>query len=86
MLEIIVGIAFMEMINIPHAKTAFVDQSEFPREILIVVTELPEYSPAGLEADARHNMMKAVADAVADRHLQGYKISWGGEYRKQTTA
>jgi hypothetical protein len=67
----------METIKIPHAKIAFVDQSEFPREILVVVTELPKHSPAGPEADARHDMLKAIVEAVADRHLQGHDIRWG---------
>jgi hypothetical protein len=66
------------MIEIPHAKTAFVDRSGFPREILIVVTDLPEHSPAGAEADARHEMMKAIANAVAENNLQDYKVRWNG--------
>ena len=67
----------MKEIKIPHAKTAFVDSSsQTPREILVVVTDLPEHSPAGPEADKRHEMMKAVAAAVEEHRLQEYKIRW----------
>jgi hypothetical protein len=52
----------MKEIKIPHAKTAFVDR--------------PERSSAGPEADNRHDMMSAVAAAVAEHRLQGYEIRW----------
>lgn len=68
----------MKIVKIPHAKTAFVDQSGFPYEKLIVVTTLPQYSPAGPEADARYDMLKAIATAVAERQLHGgADIRWG---------
>jgi hypothetical protein len=66
----------MEKISIPHATGAFVDQSRFPYEILIAATALPEHSPAGPEADARHDMLKAIAAAVAQRQMQGYQVHW----------
>jgi hypothetical protein len=66
----------MKEIKIPHAKTAFVDRSQAPRETLVVVTDLPERSSAGPEADNRHDMMSAVAAAVAEHRLQGYEIRW----------
>jgi hypothetical protein len=66
----------MTEIKIPHARTAFVDRSQTPREILVVVTDLPEHSPAGPEGDNRHDTMKAVAAAVEEHGLQGYEIRW----------
>ncbi len=59
---------------IPHAE-AFVDNSGYPWEILRVVTKLPEHSSAGPQADARWEMLKAIATKVAELNLQGYKIS-----------
>ena len=67
----------MKTVKIPHAKKAFVDKSGFPYEKLIVVTALPRYSQAGPEADARHDMLKAIAIAVAERQLHGRpEIHW----------
>jgi hypothetical protein len=68
----------MTAVKIPHARMAFIDRSAFPREILVVMTDLPEHSPAGPEADARHDMKKAIANYVAEHHLQDYKINWNG--------
>jgi hypothetical protein len=66
----------MDDFKIPHAENVFVDRSDTPRDFLFVVTNLPEHSSAGTEADARHDMMKAIAAEVAARQLQGYKIRW----------
>ena len=67
----------MDESKIPHALVAFVDrQSQVPREVLIVATSLPEQSPAGLEADARYEMLNAIAAEVAERGLHGYEIWW----------
>jgi len=65
-------------IAVPHAKTAFIDRSRTPREVLIVVTELSEHSPAGNEADARHDMLQAIARTVAEHNVSGgYEVRWG---------
>jgi hypothetical protein len=68
----------MKEIKIPHAKTAFVDSSQAPREILVVVTDLSEHSSVGSDARNRQDMMNAVAAAVAEHQLQGYEIRWSG--------
>jgi hypothetical protein len=64
----------MKEIKIPHAKSWFVDRSQAPREILVVVTDLSEHS--GSDASNRQDMMNAVAAAVAEHGLQGYEIRW----------
>jgi hypothetical protein len=66
-------------IKIRNAKTAFIDKSRTPYEYLVVVTDLPEYSPAGPEADKRHEMLKDIADTIAEHHLQKQPdIRWNG--------
>ena len=65
-------------INIPPAEAASIDKrSQVPREILIVVTSLPQHSPTGPEADARYELWNAVAKAKADYGLDGEDIRWG---------
>ena len=66
----------MEDIKIPHAKRAFVDRSGSPIEILRVFTELPEHSPSESDAQARHEMLQAIATEVADRKLDYYRVHW----------
>ena len=66
----------MEDIKIPHAEKAYVDRSLSPREFLHVVTKLPEHSPSGADADARHEMLKAIAAEVEARGLDFYRVYW----------
>ena len=66
----------MEDIKIPHAEKAYVDRSLSPREFLHVVTKLPEHSPSGADADARHEMLKAIAadKGLAAAHSEADRI------------
>jgi hypothetical protein len=63
-------------IKIPHAKTAFVDKSQTPREYLVVVPDLPEHSVSGSEARKRQDMLNAIAAKVDELGLQAYDIRW----------
>lgn len=68
----------MEEIEIPHAEKAFIDKiSSVPCEILVVVTRLPKESSAGRAADARYELLKAVAETKFLRGLHGDDIRWG---------
>lgn len=68
----------MDEIFIPHTLRAWIDRrSEVPREILVVVTRLPEHSTAGPEADDRHEMWVAIAIAKAKYGLHCERITWG---------
>lgn len=66
----------MPEINIPHAKTAFVDKSQTPWEYLVVVPDLPEHSVT--EAGQRLDMWNAIAAKVYELGLQGYDVRWPG--------
>ena len=66
----------MTDIKIPHAERTFVEQDP-PREILHVVTGLVEHpAEPGFDAGAKHDMMKAIANTVGDRRLDGYVVHW----------
>jgi hypothetical protein len=41
------------------------------------VTKLPQHSPAGPDADARYELLKAVAETKARLGLHGDDIRWG---------
>lgn len=43
---------------------------------MIVVTHLPKQSPAGPEADARHELLQAIAKIKAEYGLYGEHITW----------
>jgi hypothetical protein len=67
----------MDEIQIPHAESAVIDRvSSAPREILVIVTKLPKRSPAGPDADARYELLKAVAEVKARFGLHGDDIRW----------
>jgi hypothetical protein len=59
---------------IPRAVWAFVDHYDTSREILVVVATLSQHLPA--QADARHDVIEAIAETVARFDLQGYDIRW----------
>ena len=69
----------MATFDIPYAESVFIDRTTEPlREILVVVTQLPEPSPAGSGANAREELLKAVALNLYQRRLNGHRIVWSG--------
>jgi hypothetical protein len=66
----------MENLKIPHAHKVHVILDP-PRQILHVGTPLAE-SPGGVgfNAEAKQEMMKAIANRVARDGLDGYVVHW----------
>jgi transcriptional regulator with XRE-family HTH domain len=63
---------------IPHSTNSFVERG-FPNSILHITTALPEqYGQPGFDAQAKQELLQAVAKAVAAEDLQGYKVHWRG--------
>ena len=61
---------------IPHAHTVNVI-TDPPRKILHVGTALAENPGApGFNAEAKHEMMQAIAKCVSRKGLDGYKVHW----------
>ena len=66
----------MSQINIPHATSARIEVDP-PREFLRVVTGLAEHpAEPGFNANAKHEMLQAIAHYVGDHRLNGHKIIW----------
>jgi hypothetical protein len=66
----------MEDIKIPHAEKAYVDRSLSPVEVLRVFTKLPEHSASKSDAEARDEMLAAIAKEVAERRLDYHRVHW----------
>lgn len=69
----------MAEIDIPHAINTFI-QHDSPREILHVVTALAEmHGEPSFDAGAKHDMMVAIAKAVAANRLDSYVVHWSAK-------
>jgi hypothetical protein len=67
----------MDPIEIPHAVSAYLRrETQLPRKLLVVETNLNKDSDNGVEADARYLMLRAIADEVEARNLDAYEIRW----------
>lgn len=68
----------MAQFFIPHAYEIYIDEeTEVPRRILMISTHLAEHSAEGSIADARQEMVGAIATTVESKGLDGYAIKWG---------
>jgi hypothetical protein len=64
-------------VEIPHAERAFIEETDTPYDVLRVITKLPRFSrSSGFNAEAKDEILKAIAAEIEKRRLQTYFIRW----------